>query len=201
MIFHIGKTNLRISFSFIALIVLMILLCEESIVLYSLISSIIHECGHLFFMYFTGDIPLRVDLTLFGMRIDKCNNVHISYKNEFLIALGGIIFNSAVALFCLIVYYKFRSPHLIYVSVINFVIAAVNMFPVSVLDFGRAVRFALLLSCEKEKGEKIADVISLSFVIIFVLFSVFYFIFVKINISLLAVNLYLIFITIIKKWS
>ena len=107
MIFYIGSIKIKLSFSFVALIVLMIIMCDERTVICSLLSSVIHECGHLFFMCVTTDIPKCIDFTLFGMRIDRNSNTCISYKKEVLVALGGIIFNITFAAAGIILYYFF----------------------------------------------------------------------------------------------
>ncbi len=201
MIFQIGKTRFRLSFSFVALIVTMIILCEERIVLCSLVSSIVHECGHIFFMYISGDTPRNIEFTIFGIRIDRNSGVGVSYCKEIIIALGGIIFNIIFAGICYVLYVGNASENYLIFSVVNIIIAAVNSFPVSVIDCGRAVRYAFLIYKDKESSEKYSDCISKIFVIIFTVASSLYFLIFGINISLFAINIYLILITIIKKWS
>ncbi len=201
MIFYIGKTKLKLSFSFVALIVLMIILCDERIVLCSLFSSLIHECGHLFFMCITSDIPKSIELSLFGMRIEKSYDAGVSYKKELLISLGGIIFNVFFAAVGIILYNTFSLPYFMIFSAVNVIIASVNSFPVTVLDCGRAVRCLMLIHNETDKAEKYLNLISATFIILFIAMSLCYFIFYGFNISLFAINFYLILITIIKKWS
>lgn len=201
MIFRVGNVTVRLSFYFVALLVIMIILCNEKIIIYSLLSSLIHESGHLFFMCFFKDAPNRVELTLFGMRIDRVNKSSISYKKEIFIALGGIIFNLTFSAVCIVIYAAFGNVVFTEIAAINLIIAAVNSFPVSVLDAGRAVRYALLINKSKEKSEKYADTVSHCFVSVFTVTSVVYLYYYGINLSLIAINVYLIFITIIKKWS
>ncbi len=201
MILQAGKTSFKLSFSFIALVVLMILFHEEKIIVLSLISSFIHESGHLSFMYLFGDSVKSVELTFFGMRIDKNLSTNLSYKKDIVIALGGILFNLLFAVISYIVYCASNLRYFLILAAVNFVIAIINSFPVSVLDSGKALRCGLLLYLSKESADKISDCISYLFILIFAVFSVFYFIFYNVNISLLAVNLYLIFITILKKRS
>ena len=201
MILQAGKTRFKLSFSFIALIVLMILFYEEKIIVLSLISSFIHESGHLSFMYLFGDSVKSVELTFFGMRIDKNSSTNLSYKKDIIIALGGIIFNLAFAVVCYIIYAAYRLRCFLILSAVNLVIAAINSFPVSMLDTGKALRCCLLLHFSKESADKVSDLISLIFIIVFSAFSVLYFVFYNVNISLFAINIYLILITILKKRS
>ncbi|MBE6774748.1 MAG: hypothetical protein E7543_00985 [Ruminococcaceae bacterium] len=201
MIFFIGTTKIKLSFSFVAFIVLMIMLCEENIVLLSLVSSFIHECGHLFFMFLSGDMPQSISFTPFGIRIDKANSSVVSYKKEALIALGGIIFNIFFSVLFFILYLCLGVNKFLILSAVNTVIAAVNAFPVSVLDCGRALRYALIVLKDDASAEKYADTVSSVFIALFTGATVAYTLFLGANISLIGINLYLIFITVIKKWS
>ncbi len=201
MILRIGRTRLKISFSFVALIAIMVMLCDERIVLCSLLSSLIHESGHLFFMLLSGDAPKNIEMSLFGFEIDRSNKVRLSYKKEMLISLGGIIFNMIFSIFSLIIYNLSQSEEAFLFSGINFVVAAVNAFPVSVLDCGQTVKYFLLLHFDSEKSEKYAECISVVFTLIFTASSFIYLLLLGVNISLVAVNIYLIIINVLKKWS
>ncbi len=201
MIFTLSKTNVKLSFSFVALVVLMLLLCDEIIVFLSLISSIVHESGHLFFMSILGDVPEKIELTMFGMRIDRQTTVKVSYKKDVIISLGGIIFNVIFAAVCYILYIFTDCSILLVVITVNIVIACVNSFPVSALDCARALRSLLLIYYDNSECEKITRAVSYIFVVIFFLSSTVYISFCGTNISLIILNVYLIIITVIKKWS
>lgn len=201
MTIETGRTSYKLSFSFIAFTVLMMLLLDEKIVFLSLCSSIVHECGHLFFIFAVGDKPKTVELTLFGMRIDRKESANLSYKKEALIASGGIIFNLIFALCCYIIYCVVGKEIFIMLTVVNIVIMLINSIPVHVLDFGRVLRYILLLHFDSEKCEKILIWLSYIFVGIVSAITVLYCIFINMNFSLIAVTLYIISITVIKKWS
>lgn len=201
MIFEVGKTNFKLGFSFVALVVLMLILCDEKIIFLSLCSSLIHESGHLFFIYAVGDKPQNVELTLFGMRIDRSQQYKLSYGKEALISLGGIIFNLIFALICYIIYAMYDNEVFFMLLSVNLVIIFINSLPVKVLDSARALKCILLIYFVEEKCERISDILSYLFVIIFTASVLFYTVFFDVNISLIAVTLYLFTITIIKKWS
>ncbi len=201
MIFRIGRLKLKLSFSFVALTALMVILCEEKIVIYSLLSSFIHETGHLFFMWVTGDLPKIIELSFFGMRIEKAEQVCISYKKDFFVAIGGIAFNLLTVLICIALNNFLRSAYLSEFAAVNLIVASINSFPVSALDGGRALKSVFLLSNDKDVSDGYSVFFSDIFLIIFTAATVIYIIFYGINISLVAIILYLIFITIIKKWS
>ncbi len=198
MIFRLGNTKIKLSFSFVALTVTMILICNEKIVLCSFLSSFIHEFGHLFFMIISGERPEKIEMTLFGMRISRTEKNCTSYKNEILIALGGIVFNFIFAVLFFVMFKLYGIYVFLIISTVNIIVAVVNSFPVSSLDLGRAIRYTLKY---KEINELYFSIISYAFTLVFVAFSAVYTVMYGINISLFAINLYLIFITVIKKWS
>ncbi len=198
MIFHFGSTKVSLSFSFVALTVTMILVCNEEIVLCSFLSSFIHECGHLFFMHLTGEKSESIEMSVFGMRISRGENSGVSYKNEILISLGGIIFNLAFAVIFFSAYKLSENNLFLIIGTVNIIVATVNSFPVEALDLGRALRYVMLY---REISESRFRVISCAFTVLFVFASAFYMSVYGLNISLSVVNIYLIFITVIKKWS
>lgn len=200
MTVEFGETELRLRFSFVAVITVMLLFCDEKIVLMSLFSSIIHESGHLFLMCLFGDRIHYVELSLFGMRIEKHSPL-LSYKKEALIAMGGILLNFLFALFGFVMYLVSKSEDFLFFIAVNGFIALINMIPVKILDFGRCIHCFLSQKYDEEKGEKIMDFLSMLCALILSLLCVIYCIFIKLNISFIAVSLYLNIITFKKKWS
>ena len=198
MIFRLGNTKIKLSFSFVALTVMMILMCNEEIVLCSFLSSFIHECGHLFFMGITGEKLEKIEMSLFGMRISRTEKSSVSYKNEILISLGGIIFNCLFSASFFLIYRITDIYVFMILSAVNIIVAAVNSFPVSALDLGRAVAYTLKY---KDYDSLNIRMFSYIFTAVFVILSSLYILTYGVNISLIAINLYLIFITVIKKWS
>lgn len=201
MIAENGKTAIKISFPFFALITAMLLCCDEKVVLLCLTSSLFHECGHLIFMYIFGDIPSLVEFGVFGIRIEREQSSVISYKKEALIALGGILVNFTVALWGIIYYYIRKADSGLEIFFVNVLIATVNIIPAKVLDMGRAIKCLLLLRYKEEKAERIADAVSFCAVNIFAVAVIFYTLCFSVNISLIFIAIYLYIITVIKKWS
>ena len=190
MTLETSSTRIRVDASFLMLICLMLIFCQKRIVLISLFSSLCHESGHLAAMYLFGDAPERVTFSAFGMRIESKNGI-VSYKSEAVIAMGGIIINAAISLICFFIYVFFKSDFLLQTAVVNIFIALVNMIPVGMLDFARAINSCLMQSCDMKKTQKICDTLSVCSLLFFVIFSVFYNVFIKVNISLIAVTAYL----------
>lgn len=200
MTVEFGSAELRLRFSFAAIVTLMLLFCDEKIVLMSLLSSLIHESGHLILMCLFGQKIHYVELSLFGMRIEK-QTALLSYKNEAVIAMGGIMLNFLFLVFGIVIYFLSESQDFLFFSVINGFIAIINMIPVKVLDFGRCINAVLCQKYEEEKSEIIMDILSRVCTLILCVICVIYCIMVKVNLSLVAVTVYLCIITFKKKWS
>ncbi len=194
-----GKTELNLSFSFTALLTVMLLLCDEGVVLMCLLSSLFHEGGHLFFMYTFGDVPEKISLGAFGMRIDRRSL--LPYKKEAVVALGGIIFNFALCALSVVWYLLSSSRYALEVFAVNCFVALINSFPIGVLDMGRAVECLLLSRLPAERVCALTYRISLVSVTLFALAFIVYTLVFGFNFSFAAVTVYLFAITIIKKWS
>lgn len=190
MTLETSSTRIRIDASFAVLICMMLIFCQKRIVLISLFSSLCHESGHLIAMYCFGDIPERVTFSAFGMRIDRKNGI-LSYKSEAVIAMGGIIVNTFISIICFLVYAFVKNDFIIQTAFVNIFIALINMIPVGMLDFARAVGSCLLMKYDIKRSQKISDALSVCSLVFFILFSVFYNVFIKVNISLIAVTAYL----------
>lgn len=200
MTVEIGRARLHLRFTFVLLVTLMLILCEEKVVLMSFCASCLHETGHLIMMLISGDKINYVELGVFGMRIERQGSL-ICYKKEALCAMGGIAVNILAAIFSALLYINSEKGSFILFSLVNIFVAAVNMLPVRILDFGR---FIHLILCEKrgvEKADEIIGRVSFVFALILNAICVIYCIVICPNISFIAVTVYLDIITFKKKWS
>lgn len=200
MIVDLPAFQLRIRFSFAAVITVMLLFSEEKIVLMSLFSSLIHESGHLLLMLYYGDRINYVELGIFGMRIEKEGTV-LSYKKEALIAMGGIILNLICVIISVVGFLLTEKEDFVIFALVNGFIALINMLPVKILDFGRCLISLLNEKYGEEKSVRITQMLSAAFTLIFSLACIAYCIFIRLNFSFIAVTLYLNIITFKKKWS
>ncbi len=199
MIAEIGKTRIKLNFSFVATVTFMLYLCDEKVVLCAFCASLFHESGHLFIMRLFGEAPSNIELGVFGIRIDRPAINCLSYKKEALIALGGIIFNLFAATFFFICYTFLNKEIFLLLIAVNILVALINSVPNEFLDLGRALHFFLLSFLSEQRAEYIIRTLSVIFTALFTLFWLVYSIFVKFNISLSAVTLYLIIMTFKRK--
>lgn len=197
----VNETNYKIDFTFGLTITLMLLLCKEDTIIISLLSSMLHEVGHLYFMHLFYQRVYCVTFGAFGVRIDRQLSSSLSYKKETVIALGGILVNFIIAFGGAIYYYLTGDIFSLKLSIVNIIIALFNMIPVDTLDMGRVLRYTLLVTIDEGRCERILNIISLLSVNLIACMCLLYSLFVGFNLSLIIVTIYLYVITLFKKWS
>lgn len=195
MQFESGKTTIKLSFSFAAVVTLMLLLCEQEIVLISLFSSFFHEGGHLLFMYIFSCRPRYIIFGAFGIRIERSPDEVTDYKREALICLGGVIGNTVLIIFALCIYCFTESTFSLKLLTVNAFIAFFNLIPIRQLDAGRCTESLLSIRLSQERTNRVLEIISYVFCAALSVLCVFCNVFFGFNISLIAVTIYLICIS------
>lgn len=193
MIVELFKTEYKFTFSFFAILTVMLMTANHSIAMISLVSSLLHECGHLIFMYIFGEPPECVTLGAFGIRIERLGTSSIGYKKEAVIAIGGVAVNFLLAMIFLAVFVIFDYEFALMSMFVNVFIAGLNLMPVGMLDAGRFLRYILNMRIDEDETERILIRISDITVFCFTAFCVLYTVLIGLNLSLIAVAVYLIF--------
>lgn len=188
---ELEKTRIEFGISFVIVVTLMLIFFNEKIVLFSVFSSLLHECGHLFAIRICGERIERVVFGAFGLRIERQAFSNTPYKNEVIIALGGIAVNCVLFIASVLTFGLTKTETVLIFGIINLFIALFNSLPLKSLDMGRAVYFLLLIRFPDEKAEQISWTISLIFALCMLVFTVFYCVLIKLNFSLIAVCIYL----------
>ena len=197
----VNETRYKIDFTFALTVTLMLLLCSEETVIISLLSSGLHEMGHLILMFIFRQRVVSVTFGAFGVRIDRQLSQSLSYKKEAIIAFGGIMINFLIAILSYLYYYFINSDFALKLMVVNIIIGIFNMIPIEVLDMGRVIKYSLMSSQKDFQADRILGIISAVTVNLLAVCSLLYTVAVGINPSLIAVTIYLYIITLIKKWS
>ncbi|MCD7773101.1 MAG: hypothetical protein LUH08_03485, partial [Ruminococcus sp.] len=96
----VKNTDIVICFSFVAVITLCVLLYNEQIIIISVLSSLLHEFGHIVAMKVSGVKIKELRLYGGGAKISAENNL-LSVKRELFIAFSGIAVN---LILCVLVY-------------------------------------------------------------------------------------------------
>lgn len=197
----VGATRYKIDFTFALTVTLMLIFCHKETVLICLMSSLLHEAGHLILMYILGQKVIAVTFGAFGIRIDRQSEMSVSYKNEAIIAFGGIGVNLITALISAIYYIVSGCSFAIRLTAVNIFIAIFNSIPIDTLDIGRVLRYTLLCHYDESRCHIIMKTVSVIAVNILSLICIIYSLKFTVNPSLIAVTVYLYVITLFKKWS
>ena len=200
MRFKIRNTEVKISFSFFALILLLITTDFDKELVLVVAFAIVHEAIHLMFINIFSSAPKRVSLNLFGADILRDNNVAINHNAEILIHLSAPLFNLIIG----VLIYSFNvvffdSGLLDSCARVNLVLGVFNLIPFYNFDGGNALNNFLLKFITTKATEITITCISIIITIIFSLTSVWLVVEHKGNASLVFISGYMIFSIIFKK--
>lgn len=191
--FRFKDTLIIVEFSFFAVLCLTLLLCQRQIVLACLASSFLHECGHIVPTVLLGGKISKLVFGGFGIRLEKNENVLLSYGREAVIALGGVAVNAALFSVSLLLFFKTEKEIFAIFSFVNFFIAALNLIPVGILDSGNFLRYILLMRFDDLKTQNISGIVSNVFTFLLCAVCIVYTALFKINPSFITVCAYLVF--------
>lgn len=191
MTIELAGTQFRLTFSFFAVLTAMLLMCDPRIVTVSMMSSLLHECGHLALMFFYKENPEKVIFGGFGIRIERRGVPSLGCRRMAAVAIAGVATNALLAA-AFFILYQFSGFSVFAVGLaVNLLIGGLNIMPVGILDAGQFLRYILLERFDEDKTEKTLNLISDFTVLIFAFFCVGYTVLVRLNASLICVCLYL----------
>ena len=176
MQFKIKNTKITISFTFFALIILLIVFNKNEFLYLTCFFAIIHELAHLVALNKSGIVINEFKISLFGANIKTENYKKTSTKNEIIILLAGVTANLLFAvLFCVINYF-IKSEIAKKIFLINLSLFIFNLLPFNNFDGGKIIELLL----KTKLNEKTADILisCISFVVLIPI------IFVSINVFL-----------------
>ena len=191
MIFNIYGVNVEITFWFVALITFIISLNAPSNVFVTVISSLLHEMGHLLIMTSVGNKPQAVRFEITGMNIIRQPDYKISIKNEILISLGGpfinlICFSISVIILCI-----YQNDNVLTFGCINLILMIFNLLPIKKLDGGMALYYALSQKYDNITCSKVLKITSIFFITLIYIWGIYAFVSSKYNISLIIIAIFL----------
>lgn len=196
--FNIKDCEVSVSTGFFALITLMLITCDVSLVVLSLICSLFHELGHIVAMLFFGERLRCISFSVVGIKIDKLSVTALSYTQETIVSLAGIFANCLLSLVGFIFYYTFNLKYAHDIAVVSIAVACFNLLPIDSLDGSRALYFFLMSRIPERQTDTIIFTVSLLCTALLLGFS---FIMLRIqgtNFSLIAVTVYLGFMLICR---
>lgn len=196
MDFKIGNCRVCISPLFAVMLCVILLVDRTGIMLFGLLSVAIHETGHLVFMYLTRKYPEKVVFQLGGIIIKSRG--FSDYNCDFLVALGGCLFNLIAFLISGFAYYQIRNEMLLVFAAGNFGLMLFNLVPVNGLDGMDLIKLSLLKKYRPEKVKSICNAISVSFLIVSLLISVYAVFYLGLNPTIIVCLLYLVVLTLLN---
>lgn len=191
MIFNIFGVKVEITFWFVALITFIISLNSPSNVLVTVISSLLHEMGHLLIMTSVGNKPQVVRFEITGMNIIRQPDLKISTKNEVIIALGGPLINLICFFISVIILCFYENETILTFGCINLILMIFNLLPIKKLDGGMALYYILLQKYDNLTCTKILKITSVFFITLIYIWGIYAFISSKYNISLIIIAIFL----------
>ncbi len=199
MQFRIKKINVTISFTFFALILLVVVFRKSELLYLTCIFAILHEIGHLIALRKAGVIITGFKISCFGGNIKTENFKKIKTKEEVMILLLGPFVN-----FCFFVLFFVLNSFLnkkifTQIYLVNLCLFVFNMLPFYNFDGGKIIE-VLLKNKLNEKASNMA-VTCISFIVLipFCWFSIKVFLLNNNNFYYLIVSALMLLTIILKK--
>lgn len=199
MTFRLRGLTLEISYPLAAAMALILIYDNSMSAFLCFLAVIVHESGHLFFLYRFGEFPERIRLTLFDIAIVDRKKPLRSFSKEIAVTLGGIGFNLAAAAVSAVFGSVCGIDSACCFAYTNLSLAAFNGLPATSLDGGQAVFLLLCRHLTPDRAFVISDMISLAVLIPCSVLGFLILLRSRYNFSLLLSSLYLIVIILMRK--
>ena len=199
MQFKIKNTKFTISFTFFALIIILISIDKTEFLYESIIFAIAHEIGHIISLCFFKVNVEEFKISLFGGNIKILNNNNIKYYQSAIISLSGPLFN---IFFCILFYILnlfFEFKFIYNIFVVNLVLATFNLLPFYNFDGGKTLSSILLNFLNEKTVNIILTITSIVVLIPFSYLAIYIFILDYKNFHLLVASVLMLLTIIFKK--
>ena len=186
-------TAIRLSLLFPALVVVLLVMDKSGMSIWCLAASAMHEAGHFAALLAFSARPSRVEVGIFGIRVEQEPHTPLSYGKNILVSLSGPLVNLGSCIL-LVATSGLTIPAAVHASLAFF-----NLLPIEPLDGGQALLSLLAMRLEEERAERLVFLISV-FTILPLFAAGFYMLAVSgYNISLLVVCIYLSLLILFKR--
>lgn len=198
MQFEFLGCTFTVSFPFLTIITLLLLVDNDGMIVYGVVAALIHELGHISAMMIKKCRPQRINFRAFDINIIDKNRAKRHYNDDVFILAAGPLAN---IIFCALLCCIFKATgHIWLLKPIyeNLFIAAFNILPIESLDGGQ-IFFNLLSRKLSIKTAENFTVLASFMVLLPVAVLGFYILIVsKYNFSLLLLSCYLMGILLLK---
>ncbi len=196
MKFKLFGTDIYVSFLFSAVIVAMLATDRTGYILPLLLAVFLHEMGHLVAMWCLDAAPKRIRLIPTAVEITAKFNYN--RKNEIKIALAGPMVNLFLATVLIFNYAAFKNEDYLVFGIINLLIGAFNLLPVTGLDGGNILFALLVKKLNLNTAGLIMKIINLSLTFVILAFALYLLFRGEFNPSPFIIGLYLLIMNLIK---
>lgn len=190
-------TEIYISFLFCAVLCIMLLFDRTGLVIPTLFAVFIHETGHLFAMWVTDCQPRAIRLIPTSVQIVR--DFSCKKGGEITIAICGPAANLVLFLTLIINHLVFKSEQSLSFAILNLVLAVFNLLPLLGFDGGVILTEGISRFTDIYKAERIVRIVTVIFAFFAFVVGVYLWIYVKLNISVFIVAVYLIVCVLVKK--
>lgn len=196
--FNILGCTFTISFPFLVVLTLLLLIDNNETIFYGIFSALIHELGHISAMMLKNCRPQKISFKAFDINIIDRSRVKRNYNDDLFILVAGPLFNIILVLVLYCIYKFLKCNWLIKPIYENIFMAAFNILPIEPLDGGQ-ILFNLL--CRRLNIKTATNfTVLISFMVLLPVAAVGFYILIvsKYNFSLLLLSCYLMGILLLK---
>lgn len=196
--FNFFGCTFSISFPFLAIITLLLLVDKNDTIFWGITAALIHELGHITAMLIKKCQPHSINFKAFDINIIDKSRIKKSYNDDLFILLAGPCANVIFGAILYLCYLFFGSRWLIKPIFENFFIAFFNILPIESLDGGQ---ICFNLFCRKlnvKTASKITAFISFLVLLPIAVLGFYILIVSKYNFFLLLLSCYLMTILLLK---
>ncbi len=186
------KIPVRLSYPAVALFTLSVIISgKDSMICLCLFCSVFHELGHLFLICRFCGKPRGISVNLGDIAIES-DTTCLSKSGELLIDIAGPISNFLLSLLTILLYFFTNAPILLNLCLCSLFIGLFNLLPLKSLDGGNILYNILTNKFTLKTADTILNIISVIFIIPFLVGGFLILFISKYNYSLLLIAIYLI---------
>lgn len=159
--FKVGKTEVTISFWFVAMLTLLLLIDRGGYGIVTIVTVLLHELSHILMFFIVGQIPKKVAFEPTGIKITKPVS-QMDYCDEFLVQMAGIATNFTV--FIMMLPWVMRNGGDVNTfnvfCFMNLAVGIFNALPIKMLDGGKIVMLTLQRFMSVNKATVVCNVLN-----------------------------------------
>jgi Zn-dependent protease len=172
MQFKFKNIKITISFTFFALIILLVIFNKNDFLYLTCIFAIFHEFGHLFALNKFGVKISEFKISLFGANIKTESFKKIPIKNEIIILFSGPLINFTFSIVLYFINLFIKNEMFNKLILINLGLAIFNLLPFYNFDGGKIIETLFKYKLKEKTADILLTCISIIVLIPMTLFSI-----------------------------